>query len=159
MNSGQFSPREALWADGWFDRWCKALHLQSRDATAGSHVEQEGFVVDLDATDGLIRATTTAAGNSLFLDSSPLMALIDEELKSLPDSDTLYGELAPAARAGKVALLTKTQNYFRPRSRPLCAPRGARTCCRFSPGGRRSVQHHPRRARRRRVACQCRVDV
>ncbi len=116
MNDGQFSPREALWADGWFKRWCKRLHLQSPDATGGSGVEQKGFVVDLDATDGLQWASTAAARNPIFLDPSPLVALIDKELGTLRVSDALGGTLAPSGSAGKTALLAKLKAVFDPSS-------------------------------------------
>jgi len=116
MNDGQFSPREALWADGWFKRWCKLLHLQSPEAMGGMPVEQKGFVVDLDATDGLQWASTAAAGNPLFLDPSPLVAMIDKELSTLRDSDALRGALASAGSAGKIALLAKLKVVFDPRS-------------------------------------------
>jgi hypothetical protein len=114
MNNGQFSPREALWADSWFNRWCKLLHLQSHEAMGGIHAGQKSFVVDLDAADGLKWPATAAAGNPLFLDPSPLMAMIDEELGALGDSDALDGALASAGRDGKVALLTKLKAIFDP---------------------------------------------
>jgi hypothetical protein len=114
MNNGQFSPREALWADSWFNRWCKVLHLQSNEAMGGIHAGQKAFVVDLDAADGLKWPATAAAGNPLFLDPSPLMAMIDAELSSLGDSDALCGALTSAGRDGKVALLTKLKAVFDP---------------------------------------------
>ncbi len=77
-------------------------------------------MLDLDATDGLTRVATTA-GDLLFLDPSPLMAMIDEELRSMRDSDRLRGALAPSAHAGKIALLGKLKAVFDPD-----AVRGAR---------------------------------
>jgi len=113
INDGQFSPRDALWADGWFKRWCKLLHLQPPEAGGASHVQQRGFVVDLDATDGLQWASTATAGNPLFLDPSPLVAMIDKELTALRDSDALQGAVASAS-AGKLALLAKLKPVFDP---------------------------------------------
>lgn len=113
INDGQFSPRDALWADGWFKRWCKLVHLQPPEAGSAGQVQQKGFVVDLDATDGLQWASTASAGNPLFLDPAPLVAMIDKELTALRDSDVPRG--APAsASAGKVALLAKLKPVFDP---------------------------------------------
>ena len=116
LNDGQFSPREALWADRWFKRWCKLLHLQSPEVMGRIRIEQKAFVVDLDATDGLQWASTTTVGNPLFLDPSPLVTMIDKELHSLRDSATPRGTLGSADSAGQVALLGKLKAVFDPSS-------------------------------------------
>lgn len=107
LNNGQFSPREGLWADALLSRWCRFLRLQSRKEKGAVQVTQAGFVVDLDGTDGLRRAIPSTAENALFLDTSPLMDLIAEELESRGTPDSRLGELAFATRAGQVALLKK----------------------------------------------------
>jgi hypothetical protein len=114
MNNGQFSPREALWADRWFRRWCSVLQLQAYDAEAGNDIEQRRFVVDLDSADGLEWAASTSVGGLLSLDPSPLMAMIDEEL-GLLDSDSHRGAFASAERAGKLALLARLKAAFGPK--------------------------------------------
>jgi hypothetical protein len=115
MNNGQFSPREALWADRWFSRWCCVLHLQSHEENAGNNREQRCFVVDLDAVDGLEWATSASGTSLFFLDPSPLMAMIEEEIGLLRDSDTPRGVLVSARHAGKLALLGKLKAIFDPK--------------------------------------------
>ena len=50
MNTGQFSPRELLWASDWVERWRRLLALQS--ANGDEDCECNGFVVDLRGTEG-----------------------------------------------------------------------------------------------------------
>jgi hypothetical protein len=114
MNNGQFSPREALWADRWFSRWCSVLHLQAYDADARNDIEQRRFVVDLDSADGLEWAASRSVGSLFSLDPSPLMEMIDEEL-GLLNSDSHRGAFASAGRAGKLALLAKLKAAFDPK--------------------------------------------
>jgi hypothetical protein len=116
LNDGQFSPREALWADRWFKRWCNLVHLQSPEVMSRSRAEQKAFVIDLDATEGLQWASTANVGNPLFLDPSPLVTLFDKILQSLRDSDTPHGRLASADSAGQIALLGKLKAVFDPSS-------------------------------------------
>lgn len=116
LNDGQFSPREALWADRWFKRWCKVVHLQSPEVIGRSGSERKAFVVDLDTTDGLQWASTATAGNPLFLDPSPLVAMIDKELLSLRAAGAQRGAVASAGSAGQLALLDKLKAVFDPSS-------------------------------------------
>jgi hypothetical protein len=116
LNDGQFSPREALWADRWFKRWCKVVHLQSPEVMGRTGAEQKAFVVDLDATDGLQWAATATVGNPLFLDPSPLVAMIDKELQLLRAAGTPRGAVASAGSAGQLALLDKLKAVFDPSS-------------------------------------------
>jgi hypothetical protein len=116
MNSGRFSPREALWAHRWFARWCSAPGLQLSQFTGRGCVEAKGFVVDLGGADGLKRPPAGGgdlpAGNLLYFDSSPLIAMIDQEKASLWDGATLPNGATPAARAGQLALLNKLAILF-----------------------------------------------
>ncbi|HTP99433.1 MAG TPA: hypothetical protein VMN56_08910 [Casimicrobiaceae bacterium] len=107
LNSGQLSPREGLWADAWLSRWCRALRLQSRKEKGAVQVTEKGFVVDLDATDGLKRAVPSTAANALFLDTSPLKDLIARGLRSLEEAESRADTPDFAARAGQIALLEK----------------------------------------------------
>ena len=115
INNGQYSPRDALWADGWFSRWCKVLRLEWREGPAGGiRVAKSGFVVDLDGTDALKRAANATARNPLYLDPSPLEAMFDKELESLRNPDAAGAAMTPATRAGKIALLTKLRAIYAP---------------------------------------------
>ena len=72
INNGQFSPRDALWADRWFTRWAKVLRLDWHETVNGVNVAKKCFVVDLDGTDGLKRAAAATPRNPLYLDPLPL---------------------------------------------------------------------------------------
>ena len=113
MNSGQFSPREAWWAHRWFARWCNGPGVQLSLINGCRDEDLNGFVVDLGGSDGLKRAPVTA-DKVLYLDSSPLCAMIDQEIASLRDGAAPLPGLAPAVRAGQLALLTKLAVLFAP---------------------------------------------
>jgi len=113
MNSGQFSPREAWWAHRWFARWCNGPGLQLTRIDAGHHEVLSGFVVDLDGSEGLKRAPVTA-DKLLYLNSSPLCAMIDQEIALLrADAAPLRG-VTTAVRVGQHALLNKLAVVFAP---------------------------------------------
>ncbi len=114
LNNGQFSPRDALWADGWFSRWAKALRLEWRESANGARATKKGFVVDLDGTDGLRRAANAAPRNPLYLDPTPLELLFDKELESLRSTEVPRESMTPATRAGKIALLSKLKTIYAP---------------------------------------------
>jgi hypothetical protein len=113
MNGGQFSPREGLWAHRWFARWSCGPGLQLAQVTGRAHFESKGFVVDLDSPDGFKRALV-AGGKLLYFDSSPLSAMIDQEIALLRDGATVPREVTPAVRAGQLALLNKLSILFAP---------------------------------------------
>ena len=113
MNGGQFSPREALWAHRWFARWTSGPGLRLAQVSVGVHFEPKGFVVDLGSPDGLKRALV-AGRELLYFDSSPLSAMIDQEIASLRDGPTLPDQATPAVRAGQLALLNKLSILFAP---------------------------------------------
>ena len=118
MNNGRFSPREALWAHRWFARWCSGPGLRLSQVNRSVRVESKGFVVDLGGADGFKRLPPGGgdlpAGDLLYFDSSPLRAMIDQEMASLRESAALPDQATPAARAGQLALLKKLALLFAP---------------------------------------------
>jgi hypothetical protein len=113
MNSGQFSPREALWAYRWFTRWASGPGLHLVEISERLHFEPKGFVLDPASSDGLKRALV-AGGKQLYFDSSPLCAMIDQEMASLRDGAALKHRATHAVRAGQLALLGKLAILFAP---------------------------------------------
>ena len=113
MNSGQFSPREALWAHGWFARWSSGPGLRLAEVSGREHFEPKGFVVDLGSSDGLKRVLVAGGNELLYFDSSPLSAMIDQETASLRDA-VLPNDAAPGVRAGQLALLKRLSILFAP---------------------------------------------
>ena len=113
MNSGQFSPREAWWAHRWFARWCNGPGLQLTRIDAGHHDSLSGFVVDLGGSEGLKRTPVTAE-KILYLDSSPLCAMIDQEIASLREGAAPLQGVTTAVRVGQLALLNKLAVVFAP---------------------------------------------
>jgi hypothetical protein len=113
MNTGQFSPREALWAYRWFTRWCSEPGLRLTRARGDDSPDARGFVVDLDGAEGLQRPTGSGH-NLLHLDPSPMRALIDVEMAVLAKDTALSHRTAPAERAGQRALLNRLAILFAP---------------------------------------------
>ena len=97
MNSGQFSPREAWWAHRWFARWCNGPGVQLSLINGDRREDLNGFVVDLSGSDGLKRVPVTA-DKLLYFDSSPLCAMIDQEIASLRDGAAPLRGITPAVR-------------------------------------------------------------
>jgi hypothetical protein len=118
MNTGQFSPRELLWASNWIARWRSLLTLQSADANGGAHGERNGFVVDLRSAEGLKRSYVAETGDFLhhflLLDTAPLMGAIDEEVAALNDAPTAPNSSVSTERDGRRALLFKLRMLFAP---------------------------------------------
>ena len=114
MNTGQFSPRELLWASNWIARWRSLLTLQSADANGGARGERNGFVVDLRGAEGLKRFYSGETGDFLHLDTAPLMEAIDKEVAALNDAPTAPNSPVSTERDGRGALLSKLRMLFAP---------------------------------------------
>jgi hypothetical protein len=93
----------------WFARWCRGPRLRLTKVK-DVYFEPNGFVVDLGCSDGFKRAPGVG-GDLLYLDSSPLSVMIDQEIASLRDGAVQY-VVTPAVRAGQLALLTKLAILF-----------------------------------------------
>ena len=113
MNTGQFSPREALWAYRWFARWCGESGLRLTRVRGDDAPDARGFVIDLDGAEGLQRPAGSGR-NLLHFDSSPIRALIDAEMAALAKDTALSHRTAPAERAGQRALLTRLATLLAP---------------------------------------------
>ena len=114
MNTGQFSPRELLWASNWIARWRSLLTLQSADANGGARGERNGFVVDLRGAEGLKRFYAGETGDFLHLDTAPLMGAIDKEVAALNDAPTAPNAPVSTERDGRGVLLSKLRMLFAP---------------------------------------------
>jgi hypothetical protein len=114
MNTGQFSPRELLWARGRMARWRTLLTLQSGDVNGGVRGERNGFVVDLSGAEGLKRFCAGESGDLLHLDTAPLIEAIDQELTALDDASVAPNSPASTERHGRNALLAKLRILFAP---------------------------------------------
>lgn len=114
INNGQFSPRDGLWADAWFSRWARLLRLEWRETNGGVRIVDQGFVVDLDGTDGLRRAGSATPRNPLHLDPTPLVAQIEKELARLADPAAAAPTSSHAERVGRIALLRKLARIYAP---------------------------------------------
>jgi cyclic-di-GMP-binding protein len=114
MNTGQFSPRELLWASNWIARWRSLLTLQSADANGATPGERNGFVVDLHGAEGLKRFYAGESGDFLHLDTAPLMGAIDKEVAALNDAPTAPNSPVSTERDGRGVLLSKLRMLFAP---------------------------------------------
>jgi hypothetical protein len=111
LNDGQFMPREAFWARQWVTAWSGALSLESATARCEACVRNEGFVVDLRNPEGLKRLPAELSKAHLHFDPTPMLALINDEIKSLRDSGGDSTRAPQLARA-QVALLAKLKSVY-----------------------------------------------
>lgn len=112
MNTGQFSPRELLWASNWIARWRGLLTLQSSSGEACG--QRVGFVVDLRSAEGLKRFHSAESGAFVHLDTAPLMEAIDKEIAAVNDASTVLNSPISTERDGRNALLSKLRILFAP---------------------------------------------
>ena len=115
MSTGQFSPRELMRASEWIARWSGDLRLQPVDATEVSRRGATGFVVELSGSEGLKRPRLGVHGD-LHLDTTALMATIDEEIAALSGSAADDpGEAPSTGHDASIALLSKLRILFAPK--------------------------------------------
>jgi hypothetical protein len=126
MNAGHFSPYDAFWANQWIPGACEALTLKSvRPASAGDRTADQ-FVVDLDSSEGLVRAPAPGALRCLFLDPTPLLARIDADVAARRDST--YSDGGPptiVGHGGRLKVLRKLRSIYSPKP-PRINRRGER---------------------------------
>lgn len=115
LSTGQFSPRELLWASDWIAGWSGGLRLQPFDAADASRRGATGFVVDLAGSEGLKRSRLGVQGD-LHLDTAPLIATIDREIAALSGSAADDpGEAPSTGHDASIALLSKLRILFSPK--------------------------------------------
>ena len=125
LNTGQFSPREQVWATVWISRWSSLLALQPAQPGGAGHPERGGFTVQLDGADGLMRTQPNEAAD-LHLDTGPLVAAIDDEIAAIDAAPAEGNAQAWARPGGGVVLLSKLRIAFSPQPVHI-ARRGERT--------------------------------
>jgi hypothetical protein len=125
LNTGQFSPREQVWATVWISRWSSLLALQPLQAEGARHPDHGGFIVQLDGADGLLRMEPNEPAD-LHLDTGPLVAAIDDEIAAIDAAPADGNAQAWARPGGGIALLTKLRIAFSPHPVHI-ARRGERT--------------------------------
>lgn len=113
LNTGQFSPREQVWATAWISRWSSLLALQPLQADGDTRPEDGGFRVQLDGAEGLMRVRPDEAAD-LRLDTGPLVAAIDDEIAEIDAAPAEDNAQAWARPGGGIALLSKLRLAFSP---------------------------------------------
>jgi len=124
-NTGQLSPREALWAYRWLARCGTSLRLDTDEDARAASAGPRGFAVDLGGGEGPTRKTVPASGTMLYLDTRSLMTVIDAELTEKRDSPAQRNPSPRATRHAELALLAKLRILFDPAPTPI-ARRGER---------------------------------
>lgn len=114
MGTGQFSPRELLWARTWIARWRASLKLQTWDADGQASEVQGGFVVDPGSVDGLRRPEPCESGQLLHLDTAPLLAAIDTAVVAANAAHGPASPPVPAERHAQAVLLARLRQHFAP---------------------------------------------
>ena len=115
MNGGQFSPYDAFWLSRCIPHWNQVVSLKADLVDSGP--EAHHFVVDLDSAEGLKRVSPGALGHALYLDVTPLLALIETEIASLRDPLNPARVPSSFGSARQVKLLRKVAANYSPRPR------------------------------------------
>ena len=122
VNSGNLTPKHLDWVAGHLNDWCKTLRLTPEPSTVTS------FYVDLGSRMGLRRRTPAPLeGHVLFLDTSPLHALLRQNVAVL--EQMIQGQALSektARRNEQLALVSKLAAQVDPEFKPF-ARRGERT--------------------------------
>ena len=121
MNAGQLPPHDAFWASQGIPRWGRALTLESH--TVGN--PEHRFMVDLDGGAGPARLSLESAGTLLYVDTTPLLQSIRDDVASLRDSSGPVHDTPTLGRDRQLKVLRKLNMLFSPRP-PLVARRGER---------------------------------
>lgn len=126
MNAGHFSPYDAFWVNQWIPGRCDELTLKSVRAAGAGGGTADHFVVDLDSSEGLVRAPASGAVRCLYLDPSPLLTLIDADIAARRDGK--HNEGGPPTvigRGGRLKVLRKLRSVYSPKP-PRVNRRGER---------------------------------
>jgi len=124
MNAGHFSPYDAFWVHQWLPGGCQGLALTSLRGTGGN-ATGDHFVVDLDSSEGLVRAVAPGALRCLYLDPALLLARIDGEVAARRDGIHDGGGPTTIGRGNGVKVLKKLRGVFSPKP-PRVDRRGER---------------------------------
>ena len=111
-------------------------------SSVGGGPDGHHFVVDLDSAEGLKRVSPGALGHALYLDASPLLALIDAEIESLRDplNASAHPVIVRVRPAGQVAAQGRRQLLAAPASRQ--SSRRTQACGVDGQGRHRPRAHH-----------------
>ena len=125
MNAGHFSPYDTFWINQWLGSACEGLTPTSRRGTAGK-AAGDHFVVDLDSSEGLVRAVDPGALRCLYLDPTKLLERLDADVAAR--RDTTRSDVGPPTmmgRTNRVKILKKLRSVFSPKP-PRINRRGER---------------------------------
>jgi hypothetical protein len=124
MNAGHFSPYDAFWVNQWLPTGCDGLTLSSVRGTGDRAGDQ--FVVDLDSSEGLVRAVDPGALRCLYLDPAPLLERIDVEVSARrAGARNEGGPPTTIGRGNRVKVLKKLRCVYSPKP-PRIDRRGER---------------------------------
>ncbi len=114
LNVGQLSPYDAFWVSRQIPRWRNVLSLQGEDAHKPVEGVEHCFVLDLGNAEGLVRPARSTSGKHRYLDPSPMLALVKDEIASLRDPADPLDRSAPIRRGRQIKLLRKVHAICTP---------------------------------------------
>ena len=124
MGGGQLSPYDAFWANTSIPRWCEHLMLESGRVNGEVDTRKGRLFVDLDGSEGFVRAAATT-GTQLFVDPAPMLAAIDGEIAGMRDSLAFPSGVSAFGRGRQIKILRKLAIVFSPKP-PRVHRRGER---------------------------------
>jgi hypothetical protein len=113
LNDGQLTLRESLWASRWVHTASKALSLEPRRANGTARAVGLMFALDLAGTEGLKRPPYDPEAH-LYLDPTPVLSAIDQDVKRLRDSRA-GPDASQSAHGQQLAFLGKIRRLLSPK--------------------------------------------
>jgi len=111
MNNGEFTPREVFWARRRLAAWSTEVSLKADD-TDDDERSDERFAVDLASSEGLKRPPFEPSKTQLYLDLSPIVLSIDEDIDSLRNPTGIDDGSPQDVRPVLLSLLPKLKTLY-----------------------------------------------
>lgn len=112
MNNGEFTPREVFWARRRLAAWSTEVSLKADDNDDDERSDDKRFAVDLAGTEGLKRPPFEPSETQLYLDLSPIVLSIDEDIHSLRNPTGIDDGSPPDVRPVLLSLLPKLKTLY-----------------------------------------------
>ena len=122
LNGGQMPPHDAFWVARRFARLCRPIKLEQDGASSNRH----WFGVDVEGEGGPMRVAPQAPGHWRYIDTSQLLASIDDAVASLRSSPSGRDFGTRPGRGHQLRLLRRIADVLSP-DRAVTTRRGDRT--------------------------------
>lgn len=115
LRSAHLSPQEAFWVNRRIPGWCEELRLDPSGLGQALVGENGSFVVEPEDPEGLVRAEGNEKKGCLYLDPTPLLARIQEQIAALHEAGSRATPSASFTPARQLKLLRKVYGVLLPK--------------------------------------------